>query len=55
MVLLRDLAEDLVHIMVQRLHGEVDPVWEYEHDYVDAVLEVENLLNDRLNEIPAPN
>jgi hypothetical protein len=51
MIHLRDLAEDLVHLMVLRLHGETDPVWEFEDDYVNAVLEVENKLNDRFNEI----
>ena len=51
MVDLRDLAEDLVHAMVYRLHGEFDPVWEEEEDYRLAVLEVENILDGRFKEI----
>lgn len=55
MVSLRDLAEDLVHLMVERLHGTVDPVWEFEEDYIHTVLEVENMLDDRFSEIRQNN
>lgn len=52
MVGFRDLADDIVRFIVSELHGNFDPVWEFEQDYIDVVLEVENMLNEQVRQIP---
>lgn len=44
----RHLAKDIVRLVITELYSHFDTVWEYEDDYKNTVMAVEELIETRL-------